>query len=490
VDNEDGKLASIKVSAHVLVQLGEELVTDAEQAILECVKNAYDADAPGCVVTVRTNNSGVITQEDDSDRLAKFSKATDTVKVDFFDSSNSPINPDKNAKRSGRIKRNLNWTGSIVIEDNGDGISEEKIRTSWLVISGSVKRPKSGIKEKTIKGRTPLGDKGVGRLGTMKLGDVLLVESATAPNEPLSSALFRWADCDVAATVDEIPVQIDSSQNPEGFKGTRVSILGLRDIEQWKGAKRALEITRSLATLISPFEVKSKFPVTVDVDGHKSSLVAVTNALLSRAIAEFHFSWTRNDLGKAFLKCNALFHERLFRSEGGTAAQQWKSEAVFGKDEGKDFLEWLKTNKRLSMFKITGRPTQNWFVEVEQEFDWLQIKPTNSEELPSADPGPFTGAIYYFHLTGLSNSKEDEPSDDQDQAEPDKAAAAGIGIDRSMIKEMAGISILRDGFRVRSPGDWLKISEGMTTGSTYNLRYHNTLGYFSLSGEHNHSLVE
>ena len=36
--------AHIKVGAHVLTQLGRELVTDVEQALLECVKNAYAPD--------------------------------------------------------------------------------------------------------------------------------------------------------------------------------------------------------------------------------------------------------------------------------------------------------------------------------------------------------------------------------------------------------------------------------------------------------------
>jgi hypothetical protein len=46
--------AELKVGAHVLVQLGSELVTDVEQAILECVKNAYDADSPGCLIDIDT----------------------------------------------------------------------------------------------------------------------------------------------------------------------------------------------------------------------------------------------------------------------------------------------------------------------------------------------------------------------------------------------------------------------------------------------------
>src|SRR6204780_4386270 len=44
----------LKVGAHVLVQLGSELVTDVEQAILECVKNSYDADSPGCLIDIDT----------------------------------------------------------------------------------------------------------------------------------------------------------------------------------------------------------------------------------------------------------------------------------------------------------------------------------------------------------------------------------------------------------------------------------------------------
>ncbi|KAH0543879.1 hypothetical protein GP486_008545, partial [Trichoglossum hirsutum] len=55
---------------------------------------------------------------------------------------------------------------------------------------------------------------------------------------------------------------------------------------------------------------------------------------------------------------------------------------------------------------------------------------------------------------------------------------------------MSGISVLRDGFRVRSPGDWLGLSSEMTSGSTYGLRVDNTIGYFALTGEFNYGLTE
>jgi hypothetical protein len=483
--NEE-KNASIRVSAHVLVQLGEELVTDAEQAILECVKNAYDADSPGCSIKVRTQATGSVLQTGTAKDLLMFNRPADNVSITFRDAKGNVIRGDSKAVFE-PITRELQWKGSIVIEDKGDGLDAEKIRESWLVISTSSKRSSQGQKKKTTdKGRTPLGDKGLGRLGSMKLGDILSVESATAPSAPLASATFRWADCEVAGTVDQIPVRMDQDlPNTEKFKGTRVSVLGLRDIDQWGSARRALEITKSLARLVSPFEAKAKFPVTVDVDGHKASLVAVTDALLSRAIAEFKFEWQYTSDNKPVLSCQAKFREKLFRPTGGTKKQQDKVHAVFGDDNGDDFLKWVsaKQLKRLGIFDIKTRPSREWLVELRQKFSWEQMVPTGG--LPVIDPGPFSGAFYYFFLTDFSSDDTKE-----DGAELDVSSAAGLGIDRDMVKEMAGISILRDGFRVRSPGDWLNLSVGMTSGSTYNLRFNNTLGYFSLTGENNFRLVE
>lgn len=492
---DDENNANIKVSAHVLVQLGEELVTDVEQAILECVKNAYDADAPGCRIEVRTHAEGTISHQGTVSRLAKFQRPSENVSVDFQDAQNNEIKfkdgiPTTPIDPCDTITRNLQWKGSIIVEDKGDGFDADAIRNSWLVISSSSKRSSGGgKKEKTKLGRTPLGDKGVGRLGSMKLGDILLVESAQQPTSTINSALFRWADCEVSNTVDEIPVRmLENVPNSDLFKGTRVSVLGLRDTNTWASATRALEITKSLARLISPFEAKSNFPVIVDVDGHKASLVAVTDTLLSRAIAEFEFFWEvpDKDSGQPILRCEARFRERLFRPKGGKDSQIRKVKAVFGDDEGVGFLQWLPTYKKLTMFETHVRPSREWFVELRQNFSWDKIVPTDGPQ--TIEPGSFAGAFYYFHVKDTSSDDNDEKA--EALADSDNESAAGIGIDRKMIKEMAGISILRDGFRVRSQGDWLNVSEGMTSGSTYQLRFNNTLGYFALSGEHNYRLVE
>lgn len=485
----------------MLVQLGEELVTDAEQAILECVKNAYDADSPGCKIIIRTDESGTMRQRATAQKLLNFREGAENVSVSFTnaDDEGLEVNDDWQAKKvvkpTDLVRRRLDWTGRVTIEDTGDGIAPEKLRKSWLTISGSYKRSAEGKQKETTKnGRTPLGDKGVGRLGSMKLGDILKVETSTGADQPLATAVFRWADCERAETVDEIPVFIKTdAPNPDGFKGTRVSIYGLKNVGQWANGAPALKL--SLASLVSPFEAKALFPVTVDVDNDKTSLVAVTESLLARAVADFHFTWQQGSQGVPELKCVARFQTRLFQADvRSSKTQKQLSDAVFGHDDGAGFLTWLGDGKRLKRYKVIPRPSPECFVEFTQTIAWPNIKTSG---LKVEDPGNFSAAFYYFNLRDFSTGATTDAAqtDSEADAEPtdseaDAAAAAGLGIDRATIRRMAGISILRDGFRVRSQGDWLKLAEGVTSGGLYQLRVHNTLGYFALTGEHNFKLIE
>ena len=77
------------IHASIVFQLGENLVTDATQALLELVKNSYDADATYCKVSIDT------------------SAAT------------------------------LGGDGLITVEDDGSGMSREAIKRGWLTISDS-----------------------------------------------------------------------------------------------------------------------------------------------------------------------------------------------------------------------------------------------------------------------------------------------------------------------------------------------------------------
>jgi signal transduction histidine kinase len=463
----------LRVGAHVLVQLGSELVTDVEQAILECVKNAYDADSPGCLIEIDSRETNTLVEQGTAERLKRFLESTDTVRAELCDLNGNSISKPAAVRDDQAVQRRLHCTGRITIEDRGTGMAADQLLSSWLVISQSEKRnERGGPKEKTKGGRTPLGDKGVGRLGSMKLGDVLVVESATGISKPIHKAQFRWADCNVAATVDEIPVFVTPENNSEGFKGTRVSVYGLREISEWQHKNRALDLARSLAKLISPFESRATFPVKIVHDGMDLSLDRITNDALKQAVAEFRFKWNSEN---KVLSAEARFKKRLFMSRRSTKLAE-RTDRIFGKDEGKTFAEYLPTARRIE--KVYDRKAVDlnatWFVDLKSKFKWSSIVPAGGVAIE--DPGSFDGAFYFFHF---DNSEESDAN-----------AASGLAFDKDLIKGMSGITILRDGFRVRSQGDWLDISAGMTSGSTYNMRVDNTVGYFALTGEENYRLVE
>ncbi|WP_208509545.1 sensor histidine kinase [Variovorax paradoxus] len=469
--------AMLKVSPHVLVQLGSELVTDVDQALLECVKNSYDADSVGCKIIVDTRKAGEIVDKSTAQRLLAFDQPAENVQVELRNQAGHridltalrrPILPDE------RITRHLHYTGKITIEDTGEGIPPEKIASSWLMISGSIKRSQgSGPKSKTRKGRTPLGDKGLGRLGTMKLGDILEVESAVAPNLPLSVARFRWKDCDSAVTVDQVPVMTTSRPNLTGFKGTRVNIFGLRDLPEWRRKDRAAQLASSLAKLVSPFEATSTFPVKIQVDDGEQSLSTVTETLLSQAIAQFDFSWEKRKDGTMELVARARFMTRLFTS-ARSKTQKDKADLAFNADSGAGFREFLDDFKRTKAYEKHKPKRQGGFVEFVRRYSWIDLMMKSEADI--ADPGQLSGAFYFFHLDARDAAGDE--------------AAAGLGTLARQIKNIAGISLLRDGFRVRSDGDWLGLSLGMTSGSIYHMRVNNTVGYFALTGEKNFLLVE
>jgi Histidine kinase-, DNA gyrase B-, and HSP90-like ATPase len=146
----------LRVGAHVLVQLGGELVTDVEQAILECVKNSYDADAAWCRIEIDTKETGS-TIESGPSSLRRFNENSETVSVEIF-KAGKPVTSSTNIAPNETVERRLTYTGRITIEDNGDGLSPDRIRDSWLVISRSGKRAEKGSKKtKTTLGRTSWG---------------------------------------------------------------------------------------------------------------------------------------------------------------------------------------------------------------------------------------------------------------------------------------------------------------------------------------------
>ena len=239
----------LKVNANVIRQLGEQLITDAEQALLELIKNSYDADSETCDVVI---DSGLATDGGHEPSFA---------------------------------------VGSIRIEDTGHGMDMDTIRNGWLVVSLSSKKfmKEQGLVTTKYK-RTPLGDKGLGRLGTMKLGrNIELITFTSAETEGYRVALC-WDNFSQDKTLDQVDVTVEKVPS-RGKEGTILTIRGLTEPKYWQGEHRLKHIERKVVSLVSPFKKINSFKLRLQVDGQDINLEEVTSQIRASATLTVKFFW-------------------------------------------------------------------------------------------------------------------------------------------------------------------------------------------------------
>lgn len=229
------------VSARVAMQLGRESISSSVTAILELVKNAYDADA-------------------------------DVVRIRF-------------------AKLNTN-AAMMVIEDDGKGMTSEDLRTNWMVIGTA---NKAEAKKSVGRGRVLTGEKGLGRLGLDRLCSRTRVQSITLGAPEGIELDVDWLQYEragksrleeVAHPLFRLPnLQFDpmTGQAREYPKGTRLILENLKD--KWDEAAIA-ELHGELSLLISPFHAQHDFRVEMDTGGNFSKFdgpVTPDSAVLNNA---------------------------------------------------------------------------------------------------------------------------------------------------------------------------------------------------------------
>ena len=200
----------LKFSPDILRRLGEELVPDIDQGIVELVKNAYDADATTCEIALDKPMSG---------------------------------------------------KGSIAIVDNGTGMTGDQIRRGWLVIGRSDK--KRDVRTAKYK-RVPVGDKGLGRLAALRLGDrVTLTTRPSAEPGKQYSLTLDWLEYENADVVEDVNLAITKTETdfPQGTE-IRIDNIGAKI-----SRSTVTKLARSLLLLSDPF---AQFEEQITIDPPKS----------------------------------------------------------------------------------------------------------------------------------------------------------------------------------------------------------------------------
>ncbi len=204
----------IKPAGRHILTIGRDLIQDVYAAVVELVKNAYDADSP-------------------------------EVNIEF--------------------KANTNLKGySIVISDCGHGMSRDTVIRKWMVPSTRDKL------ERRISpsGRIMQGHKGVGRYAASILGTDLLLETVTAEGEK-TTVYVEWRNFENAEYLDDVEILVETSETSEP-QGTRLIMHGdAKLFAEWNSQqfRKLLFELKKLKSPVSAVFGDDNFGINLKIEG-------------------------------------------------------------------------------------------------------------------------------------------------------------------------------------------------------------------------------
>lgn len=278
--------------ARLISILGEQLIGSERVGVLELVKNAYDAGASLCSV-----------------KIAKVPGLSRVTQLDLDDSElEGPV---------------------LEIRDDGSGMNHEQLVSGWL-------RPattsRSRVKEKLRTGRAevdqggspaayaaltdslraahggriPLGEKGIGRLATHRLGRKLWLRTKTQDDPREWELQIDWSEFD---RIGETPRDLSSIQlelrhqepsidyGPKN-QGTSITCYGGRPGFEWT-IDSLIELGRTLEDLQSP-----RAPSGFSVSFQTSHVRPESYSRPSLASAPFEIVAVVSEIGEAEIQLN------------------------------------------------------------------------------------------------------------------------------------------------------------------------------------------
>lgn len=192
----------IRPAARLIRTIGQDLIKDVYAAIVELVKNAYDADSLSAIIRFNFN-----------------------------------------------VDRE---TLSISIEDQGHGMTLDTVVNKWLVpaTDDKLKRKRSD------SGRTLQGRKGIGRFAAGILGDRILLD--TCANGKSTSFLLDMEELENTKFLDEFDIEIEENTT-SAANGTRIEIeksgVTTFDVKNIWNPRQIQKLLIELRSLTAPEEI-------------------------------------------------------------------------------------------------------------------------------------------------------------------------------------------------------------------------------------------
>jgi signal transduction histidine kinase len=216
----------IRPAGRHIITIGRDLIKDKYAAIVELVKNAYDADSKNCTISLLPFENVVIEKDIETSKKG--------------------------------IK--------VIVKDEGHGMSFETVTDKWMVPSTDDKLNR----KISPKGRIMQGKKGIGRYSASMIGDDMVLQTIDNTGD-LTTLYLIWEHFESAKYLNDIDVLIENFKTPKQ-SGTEIIVVGdEKHLSEWD-TKQLQNLKFELKKLIPPVE-KEDNSATNEIDEFKIKLV-------------------------------------------------------------------------------------------------------------------------------------------------------------------------------------------------------------------------
>lgn len=442
---------AFRFAARTLLELGKELISSDEVALYELIKNAVDAGSPRIevIAEIVVPHSAYHAALEDLDEEVKTAVVLRGLREHIvsgipdeqvhtflapIEESVGKARPFKNALVN--AYRECNW---IEIRDTGHGMALDELGDVFLTIGTRSRRAANEA------GSSFLGDKGVGRLSAMRLGDSLMVTTTREGESHWNELDLDWTLFTHESDVDigDIPIEPrrGAPKANRSDHGTTIRISRLTT--SWNEVRFSDVFQGPIARMVDPFEPgRGNRLLVVRFNGTRVAIPSVPQELLSTAHATCHAEF-RFEHGEPVL--DGLVDYRLRHKQRSVAQRGAEIYSMAQR-------VWRRRGKR-------GHAA-------------TQAVPIRPHAL--RDLGPFSVDVYWFNravvdaVDGLTQNRQ--------------------GTRDAIAQWSGGPMLYRHGFRILPYGDpdddWLSLDRAAWGSSGFKLNRLQVIGRVQVSSRH------
>jgi len=315
-----------RVTARTILHLGSDLISSDGIAFYELVKNSLDARSPEVRVDVlvrmpfetydellrelgerREPNERGIAKPSSTPRNWRHLRDSAIAAVDEeAPESNELIAALRGADTKREFVAALRGANRIDVDDDGTGMSEETLERVYLTI-GTGER----ARERDLQAARPsldgedehviLGEKGLGRLSAMRLGDSLEVITGTPADSHWNVLNINWNDFADAADEDISSINVDpevGAKKDSDRHGTLIRVTSLTSA--WTYDKLDALAREHFSKLVDPFS-RRKLPLKLTFNAISVEIPPFSSFILDHAHGVFNATLEWDKWGRPVL---------------------------------------------------------------------------------------------------------------------------------------------------------------------------------------------